>query len=199
MVRLADRGYARSIFRGYSMSKDANRFFVLTGGPGSGKTTLIEALRAAGHGSSVEAGRGIIQQQMAIGGPALPWANPALFAETMLVWEMRSYEIAKEEAGTVFFDRGVPDIAGYLNLCGLPVPGHVEKAAEIYRYNPVVFVLPPWPEIFTQDTERKQDLDEARRTFEAVSAAYERFGYELVSVPRLPVEERRRFILERVG
>ncbi|PYE90124.1 AAA family ATPase [Phyllobacterium leguminum] len=93
------------------MSKDTDRFFVLTGGPGSGKNTLIEVLRESGYASSAEAGRGIIQRQMAISGPALPWANPALFAETMLVWEMRSYEIARQEDGIVFFDRGLPDIA----------------------------------------------------------------------------------------
>ncbi|WP_420962745.1 AAA family ATPase [Brucella sp. IR073] len=180
------------------MSNGTDRFFVLTGGPGSGKTTLIAALREAGYGSSVEAGRGIIQQQMAICGSALPWANPALFAETMLVWEMRSHEIAQAEDGIIFFDRGVPDIAGYLQLEGLPVPDHVARAARLLRYNTTVFVLPPWPEIFTQDAERRQDLDEARRTFEAVSAAYERFGYQLVTVPCAPVEARRHFVLEKL-
>ena len=54
------------------MQNDSNRFFVLTGGPGSGKTTLIEALRRAGFATSVEAGRGIIRDQSDIGGPALP-------------------------------------------------------------------------------------------------------------------------------
>ena len=49
------------------MTDDAARFHVLTGGPGSGKTTLIEALRRAGHACSVEAGRAIIQDQVAIG------------------------------------------------------------------------------------------------------------------------------------
>ncbi|TKT80117.1 AAA family ATPase [Aquamicrobium sp. LC103] len=181
------------------MSTDSDRFFVLTGGPGSGKTTLIEALRDSGHVSSVEAGRGIIQQHMAISGPVLPWNDPALFAETMLSWEMRSHAIARDEDGIVFFDRGVPDIAGYLKLSGLPVPAHVGKAAEIFRYNRKVFVLPPWPEIFTQDAERRQDLDEARRTFEAVSHAYEACGYELVAVPPASVEERRRFVLAEVG
>lgn len=34
-----------------------NRFVVITGGPGSGKTSLIEALQRAGYARSVEAGR----------------------------------------------------------------------------------------------------------------------------------------------
>ncbi|RUU62771.1 ATPase, partial [Mesorhizobium sp. M2C.T.Ca.TU.009.01.2.1] len=73
------------------MQNDSDRFFVLTGGPGSGKTTLIEALRAQGFATAPEAGRGIIRDQTAIGGPALPWQDRALFAELMLSWELRSW------------------------------------------------------------------------------------------------------------
>ena len=49
-----------------------NRFFVITGGPGSGKSTLIAALEAEGFPCSAEAGRAIIRQQAAISGRALP-------------------------------------------------------------------------------------------------------------------------------
>lgn len=59
-------------------------FFVLTGGPGSGKAALVEALRARGYACSVEAGRGVIQHHIAIQGPALPGLDPILFAEMML-------------------------------------------------------------------------------------------------------------------
>jgi len=97
----------------------ADRFFVLTGGPGSGKSSLIDALERLGYSRSVEAGRGIIQDQVDIGGSALPWADRVLFAELMLSWEMRSYRLAQEHPGAVFFDRGVLDVAGYLRLSGL--------------------------------------------------------------------------------
>ena len=40
------------------------------------------------------------------------------FAELMLSWEMRSYRMAEETTGPVFFDRGVTDLIGYLNLVG---------------------------------------------------------------------------------
>ena len=179
------------------MNENANRFFVLTGGPGSGKSTLIEQLRQLGHNVSVEAGRGVIQQQIAIGGQALPWSNPVLFAELMLSWEMRSYHLAESQAGLVFFDRGVPDVAGYLRLLNLPVPQHVQRAAETLRYNRRVFIAPPWQEIFHADRERKQDFAEAVRTYDAMLATYTDYGYDFVEIPRAPVEERVRFILDR--
>jgi predicted ATPase len=175
------------------------RLFVLTGGPGSGKSTLIAALEQAGFACSVEAGRGVIQDQMAIAGNALPWRDPLAFAELMLSWEMRSYHLAQAQTGPVFFDRGVPDVVGYLRLVGLPVPQHMEKAAEILRYNRRVFIAPPWPEIFRQDSERKQSLGEAVRTYEAMLATYREYGYELIELPRCSVADRLRFVLANTG
>ncbi|WP_192245549.1 AAA family ATPase [Mesorhizobium silamurunense] len=177
------------------MQNDSDRFFVLTGGPGSGKTTLIEALKAMGFATAPEAGR-VIRDQMAIGGPALPWQDQALFAELMLSWELRSWRAAHAKPGPVFFDRGVPDVIGYLRLCSLPVPDRIKNAAAKFRYARRVFIAPPWPKIFTQDEERKQTLDEAERTFQSVAEAYAELGYNLVPLPLTSVEERVRFVLD---
>jgi predicted ATPase len=170
-------------------------FFVITGGPGSGKTTLIDALEQAGFARTIEAGRGVIRNQVAVDGPALPWRDRAAFAERMLGWEMRSYRMATQQAGPVFFDRGVPDVIGYLRLMRLPVPPHIEKAAEVLRYHRRVFIAPPWREIFSQDTERRQDFTESERTYEALAATYARLGYDLVELPRAPVTERVKFVV----
>jgi len=179
--------------------RTADRFFVLTGGPGSGKSSLIDDLGRLGYTRSVEAGRGIIQDQVDIGGPALPWGDRQLFAELMLSWEMRNYHLAQQHPGAVFFDRGVLDVTAYLRLSGLPVPQHVVKAAEEFRYNRHVFVAPPWQEIFHPDKERKQDFDEAVRTYDALTSTYKEFGYELIELPRVSVEERVGFVLAKVG
>jgi len=181
------------------MNKNETRFFVLTGGPGSGKSAVIEALHGAGYARAVEAGRSIIQDQLAIGGNGLPWKDPIHFAELMLSWDIRSYHIAEQSIGTVFFDRGVVDVIGYLRLLGLPVPKHMEDAATRFRYNRRVFIASPWEEIYQQDRERTQDFVEAVRTYEAMIAAYSEYGYELVKLPKITVEERMHFIIQRVS
>ncbi|KVD18590.1 AAA family ATPase [Burkholderia ubonensis] len=174
----------------------ARRFFVVTGGPGSGKSTLIDALERAGFARSQEAGRGVIQDQVAVDGPALPWRDRSAFAELMLGWEMRSHHLARQARGPVFFDRGVPDVIGYLCLSGLAVPAHAEAAARRFRYHRRVFIAPPWPDIYTQDAERRQDFAEAVRTYDAMVECYASYGYRLIELPRASVKARVRFVLD---
>jgi predicted ATPase len=176
-----------------------DRLFVVTGGPGSGKSTLIDAL--AGHGirAMPEAGRAIIQDQVAIGGEALPWSDRRAFAELMLSWEIRSYRAALRLTGPVIFDRGLPDVLGYLRLSDLPIPSHVEKAAQIFRYHRRVFIAPPWPEVFARDAERKQSFEEARATYEVMTETYSALSYNLIPLPVGSVQERVQFVLAAIG
>ena len=178
---------------------DSGHFFVITGGPGSGKSTLIAALAAEGLHVMPEAGRAIIQDQVASGGNALPWRDRLAFAERMFAWEIRSWHAAHALSGPVLFDRGIPDVVGYLNLIGLPVPSAIEHAAQKLRYHRRVFIAPHWPAIYAQDAERKQSSEEAEATCRAVAGAYTRFGYHLVPLPLASVAERARFVRAIVG
>lgn len=177
---------------------DGNSRIVITGGPGSGKTSLIEALAALGHAVEPEAGRKVIRAQQAVGGNALPWADRAGFANLMLDSDIAAYRRSEMSGVPVFFDRGIPDIVGYLDLCGLPVPEGLDAAARAHRYDPVVFIAPVWPEIFSQDAERMQSIDEAARTHAAMVRTYPHYGYSLIELPKRSVKERMDFILRHV-
>jgi predicted ATPase len=176
-----------------------SRFIVITGGPGSGKTTLIKALAEAGYCTVAEAGRLIIREQMAAGGGALPWADRAAFAGAMLAHDIEAYRNSSNATGPVFFDRGIPDVIGYLTLTGLPIPTTMHEAALRHRYHRRVFIAPPWPEIFTQDAERRQTLKEAERTYAAMTRIYSRYGYDLVELPRTGVVARAAFVRQTCG
>jgi predicted ATPase len=169
-----------------------DRFFVITGGPGSGKTSLIAALD--GIHCMPEAGRAIIQEEQAAGGSALPWKDPQAFAEKMLERDIAAWDAARQLEGPVIFDRGIPDVVGYLQWSGLPLPELFVQAAVERRYNRRVFLAPPWPEIFTQDAERKQTLAEAEATCQVMREVYTGLGYELVELPLAPISERAAFV-----
>lgn len=191
--------FAHEYGKGKMESEEFDCLFVITGGPGSGKTTLIQALAGRGIATMPEAGRAIIQDQVAIGGKALPWSDRRAFAELMLSWEIRSYRAALKLSGTVIFDRGLPDVLGYLRLSGLPIPSHIEKAVRIFRYHRRVLIAPPWPEIFGLDAERKQSFAEAQATYETMIETYSGLGYELTALPLDSVQERVRFVLAAIG
>ena len=117
----------------------------------------------------------------------------------MLAWEMRSYREALNASGPIIFDRGIPDVIGYLRLSGLPVPAPALRAAEQRRYARRVFIAPPWPAIFDQDAERKQTLEEAEATYHAMVDAYSGLGYDLVSIPLASVADRAIFVREMIS
>jgi predicted ATPase len=180
------------------MKAPPTRRIVVTGGPGAGKTSLINHLERRGLPCALEAGRAIIRGQVETGGTALPWADRQAYAQLMLAMDRRSHDGAEAFGGPVFFDRGVPDIVGYLRLCELPIPDDLAVAALGLRYDPLVFIAPPWPEIFANDAERKQDFAEAVRTHAMMVQVYAELGYDLVELPRASILDRVDFVLERV-
>lgn len=105
-----------------------------------------------------------------------PWRDRALFAELMPDHDLAAHALWAATEGLVFHDRGVPDVKGYLTPCGLSVPAHMDRAAREFRYHRQVFIAPVWPEIFTLDAERRQHLDEARRTQDVMARVYPACG-----------------------
>lgn len=177
------------------MKYERPNFFVITGGPGAGKTTLVEALQARGLRCVEEAGRQILREQARIGGDATHEGDRITYRELMLSRSILGYEQAMKEKGPVFFDRGIPGLIGYCRLTGMAVPAHLEKAVALYRYNRLIFMAPPWEDIYVHDAERRQDFREAVATHDAIRRAYQEAGYEPVELPKASVDERIEHVL----
>ena len=173
-------------------------FFIISGGPGAGKTTLIDTLDMRGFSTVAETGRAILREQAALGGGAAQGKDAAAYCAEMLKRGIADFEGETARDEPVFFDRGIAELTGYCRLVGLPVPEAVRQAAEIYRYNRQVLLTPPWREIYRRDGERSQDWNEAVRTYELLGEAYEEAGYETVEVPRDTVGRRVAFVLAAV-
>lgn len=97
-----------------------------------------------------------------------------------------------------FFDRGIPDIIAYLKLAELTVPEEFTDALALHPYEKKVFILPPWQDIYVNDAERWQDFEEAEATGKMIKETYTAFGFEVIEVPKTTVENRVKFILNRI-
>lgn len=181
-----------------ALGTPADRLHVVTGAPGTGKSTLVAALAAAGVLTSPEVGRQILREQLAAGGTALPWGDEAAFAQAMLPREIAARAAALATGDTVVLDRGVPDVLGFLAASGLPVPSDFIAAARAHRYNARVFLAPFWPAIFAADAERPRGVAYYRATHRVMIETYRGLGYDLVELPLASVAERVRFVRERL-
>lgn len=167
--------------------------FVLTGGPGAGKTTLLNALADHGFAIIPEAARQIIQRRVSEGLPPRP--DPAAFASSILEIDAARYRALQNASQPVFFDRGVLDALYMLDQAGALTSTEAANWVEQYPYNPAVFVLPPWEDIYTTDMERDQTFSESVQVFEALRDWYQRWGYRTLEVPKVDVRARVAFIV----
>lgn len=181
-----------------SMRIERLNFYVITGGPGSGKTAIIEALKALQFLIVEEVARQIIQEQVKIEGDALHWKNAIKFRDLMLSRSIYTFEQVEERKRPVFFDRGIPELVGYCHLIKTEVPNYLSNAVQLFRYNPNVFITPPWNEIYMHDTERKQTWEESVEVYHRVTQSYIEAGYHPIEVPKGNLTERVDFILNHI-
>jgi predicted ATPase len=167
-----------------------SRKYIVTGGPGSGKSTLVEALGRKGLRCFPEVAREVIRREAARPGGVMPWTDLLAFSRLALPELIRQHDQAGELGGTCVFDRGLPDLLGYLRHGGHGIPEEFIAAHAAYRYETTVFILPPWREIYVNDSERPQSFDLARSLHEAIRETYESLGYRMLELPKQPVADR---------
>lgn len=171
-------------------------YFVFTGAPGAGKTTLLDCLEKKGYVVVPEVARNIIREQVAKNGNALPWKNTMQYQQLMAAQTITAFETAPDHSALCLFDRGIPDVVAYSRLIGITANKTLHNAALNLRYNKRVFIFPPWKEIYTTDTERKQSFEEAISTFQLINEVYSEYGYEPIVIPFGSVEERALFVIK---
>lgn len=172
------------------------RRYVVTGGLGTGKTTVIDALGGAVMAITEPARELIAQHRAETGGASLD-GDPERFVERLVDLSIEKHQSVPQGA-TAVFDRGVPDCVAYATVYGIDPDPAIEAAAR-YRYESPVFVAPPWKEIYATDEMRTATYAQAEEFHTAVVSAYDDLGYELIELPRASAEERAAFISARIS
>jgi len=169
------------------------RCFVLTGGPGVGKTTLIDHLGSLGFATVREAARDVIEEQALLGSDVLPWRNQSVFQRH--VFNLQLEREATASGPIVFMDRGIPDGVAYLRAYGLSVfRDMLVQSRE--RYDGVFLVEPHG--VYSDDPQRREKSEQALILHKVLGTTYRDLGYELIVVPAMSVTRRAEFVVERV-
>ena len=171
---------------------------VIIGGPGTGKTTIIEGLLAKGFCCYPEISREVTLEAKKQGIEQLFLENPLLFSELLLEGRKKQFHNAhKEPHNIVFLDRGIPDVLAYMHYIGDSYPAFFDQACRDHIYTKI-FLLPPWEEIYISDNERYENFEQAKLIYNHLTETYQKYGYHLIEVPKGSVEERISFILNQI-
>lgn len=168
---------------------------LIIGGPGTGKSTLITELEKQGHPCFHEISREVTAAAQKQGIEQLFLTQPLLFSELLLKGRIEQFKAAENlNSAYAFYDRGIPDVAAYMEYTGDKYPAMFREACEHHKYD-VTFMLAPWKEIYEQDNERYESFEQAEIIQKYLITAYENYHYSLINVPFGSVSERVKFIL----
>ena len=175
----------------------ARPLVVISGCSGGGKSTLLAELAARGFATVEEPGRRIVRRALADKGAPLPWRDPERFAREAIAMAVADRDALPPGGGPVFFDRSVVDAAAFLeHTTGEPA---LRIHAAAHRYYPTVFMTPPWPSLFAQDSERRHSFEDAVAEYRRLCEAYPAAQYAVVELPRQPVAARADLVLMWLG
>lgn len=168
---------------------------VITGGPCTGKTTVINILSDRGYKTTIEHARHYIDTQK-ITGRSVEEIRENKKEFQLGILNMQIEEEATLDANEqVFLDRVLPDAMAYYQFIGLEYDDRLIEQCNKYSYNRI-FILERLP--LTNDYARLEDEAEQIRIHNLIIKVYQSFPFPIVYVPVLPPKERVDFILKNI-
>jgi predicted ATPase len=166
--------------------------YIITGGPGSGKSSIVKSLAARGYTTIDEAAMPIKAHELLrkrLGLPHTLPENDNLNFQRLIY--TRQLDLESQVRESTFIDRGVIDNIGYCRRFGTPISDELHNICSAARYDKV-FLLDPLPKkYYRQEEARDENYEESLLLFPFIEQAYEQYGHKVVCVPYfdLPEEE----------
>jgi len=178
---------------------------VITGGPSTGKTSVIEKLETLGYTCLHEVIRNMTLEKkegeetvIFKSNPIVSVSDPMAFNTSILKARVEQYNsVEMINKDVVFFDRGIPDVLAYMDCFGQEYYKDFTNTCTDHPYD-LILLMPPWKEIHILDNERFESYEESLQVHECLQNTYEKLGYDVITVPKHTVLKRVDFILDRI-
>jgi predicted ATPase len=170
-------------------------WYVLTGAPSSGKSTLAEELSGRGYRIVHEAAREVIEKYLAQGRTLEQIRGDATSFQTEVLRQKVRTEAELPRNEVVFLDRGIPDSIAYYAVENVQENDELHVAVRNSKYRKVFILDLISQENFVRDDARSEQWENALALDIALEEAYKSLGYDVVRVPVVPVTERAKFVL----
>ncbi|QXP68453.1 AAA family ATPase [Polaribacter sp. AHE13PA] len=172
---------------------------VLIGGPGTGKTSVINELTNRGYFCMPEISREVTLEAQKKGIDQLFLTEPLLFSKMLLEGREKQFlEANKSEQELVFFDRGIPDVHAYMDYFKTDYPATFFEKCNLYKYTKI-FHFSPWKDIHTTDNERYESFEETTEIDRFLMKSYTDLGYAIINVPFGSLKERTDFVINSLA
>lgn len=177
------------------MHQKITNWHVITGGPGSGKTTTINLLNSMGYQTTIEHARHYIDSQRKVGKTVEEIRNNQLNFQLGVLSMQIDQENALSPEDLVFLDRAIPDALAYYYFLNLPVSQLLTDVIKIYKYKKA-FILDLLPMV--QDYARMEDEKEQKRIHQLLIEVYSSLNVPVIQVPILAPRDRVEYILSQL-
>ncbi len=173
----------------------STQWYVITGGPSSGKTTTVDILKARGYTTTIEHARHYIDTERVTGKTTEEIrANQVAFQQGVLDMQVQQ-EKKLSKNDIVFLDRAIPDALAYYRFQNLPEDEKLRNALREVSYKKV-FILDPLP--LAPDYARTEDEAAQKKIHALLTEVYESLPFPVIHVPVLPPEERVDYVLKNL-
>ena len=170
-------------------------WYVITGAPCSGKTTVVNILNAKGYKTTIEHARHYLDTQRSFGKSIEETRSHQMEFQSGILDMQIEQEEALSPDDVVFLDRAIPDALAYYRFLNLVEDEKLLTAMRTISYKKI-FILDYLP--LVQDYARREDAEAQKKIHALISEVYESFPFQVIHVPVFKPEERVELILKNL-